>query len=111
MLKRVGSIRLSNRKNASCEFIVKRSTSTLSRSSSGSISVGASGTKMKNKIVELDEKRRNDKISLVRRPNDSIAGEDISQKAFDRARILRTTSRGAKLLRGESLRRNHDVQV
>lgn len=109
LLKRAGSIRLSNRKNASCKFSIKRSTSTLSRSSSGSISLAATTrAKTTKAVIELEEKQ---KIATEQSEGLSITDDNISQRVFDRARILRTTSRGAKLLRGESLRRNHDMHV
>ena len=108
MLRRVGSIRLGNRKNVSCEFSIYRSSSVLSRSSSGSFDMNGSLPKFKGKDVERNEKQnRNSNCSHIE--NASITVDTHCKTTFDRAIILRTTSRGAKLLRGESLRRNHEM--
>jgi hypothetical protein len=100
MFKRGGSISISHRKSAQCQFTVKRSTSILSRSSSGSVSLNEKGGCVMHNSVERREQQ----------PRESNSCENTGS-TFDRKKVLRTTSRGARLVRGESLRKSNKSKL
>jgi hypothetical protein len=81
------------RKSVQCQVTAKLSTSVLSRSSSGSVSLNENEGSVMRDSFKLREHQ----------PKESNSCE-ITVPTFDRKKVLRTTSRGERLFRGESIR-------